>query len=190
MIQLADGAGGTPRLLGVHYGRRLIVQEYVQGCTMNQILQKDILTGPQWVLALCKLTQSLGSLHDKKVIHNDLKLANVMINITDTGSVDTTIIDLGMARRKGTKFDIYNDNAEAYPWKDPRHLRGHRCIPATDVYGLGYIIGKVQGVIGSRYDVLDPIKEACRSHLPADRPTTKELYTCLLSLWRADNLWW
>ena len=185
MLRKADGAGGTPRLLGVSYHSRLILQEFIMGHTIEHLLSTMMLTDDQWLQVLCKMARGLEDLHMKGIIHNDLKSDNVLVNITVSGRVSVAILDLGIARYTGTVWGC-NGNPHKYPWMGPEILKGGICSPASDVYGLGFIIHEIQQVLYSQYtyDVLEHIKRACRLQCNRDRTTTTETYNSIRCLGR------
>ena len=96
LVQM-NGAGGVPRLLAVCQTPPVLVQEFV-GQTYEKYLYACSVGG--FLNSLISLSQRLGEIHAKGIVHNDLKVNN----ITFTGTVSEPvfhIIDFGLACRVG-----------------------------------------------------------------------------------------
>lgn len=112
---------------------RAIVMEYVAGRTLNRFLdEKPSLAERKRVAD--ELMEALVFLHERQIVHGDLKSGNIMI--TDAGN-HVRLIDFGfadtdayIARNIGTSPSI----AEAVPEEN------ERLSVAKDIYALGKIL--------------------------------------------------
>jgi tetratricopeptide (TPR) repeat protein/predicted Ser/Thr protein kinase len=71
-----------------------IVMEYIEGQTLAERLSRERLEMPEILRLACEIAEGLSVAHEKRLIHRDLKAANVMI--TDAGHAK--ILDFGLAR--------------------------------------------------------------------------------------------
>jgi serine/threonine-protein kinase len=94
-----------PNTITVHdYGRTedgmlFIAMEFVEGETLQQMLQKD--KALPWARALNiagQICRSLREAHKLGVIHRDLKPANVMVLHEETGSDLVKVLDFGLVK--------------------------------------------------------------------------------------------
>jgi serine/threonine protein kinase len=83
--------GATPD--GVHY----LVMEWVEGETLAHRLANTGLAAPEIVALARQLCRALAALHDRGVVHRDVKPSNVMLAGGDVAQVK--LVDLGIARR-------------------------------------------------------------------------------------------
>jgi eukaryotic-like serine/threonine-protein kinase len=75
-------------------GVEFIVMEYVEGCTLNQLIGSQGLPIEQVLNYAAQITSALGAAHETGIIHRDLKPANIMV--TDNGTVK--VLDFGLSR--------------------------------------------------------------------------------------------
>jgi serine/threonine protein kinase len=123
-------------------GRHYLVMEYVEGQTLEEMLEQSpegVFTEEQvleWTAQVCDVLNYLHA-HDPPVIFRDLKPANVMI--TPEGRVK--LIDFGVARlfdpSKGT--DTLKMGTVGYA--PPEQYAGQgQTTPRSDVYALGAML--------------------------------------------------
>ena len=88
-------------------------------------------------------------LHKTEIIHNDLKLDNLMVNMKQE-EVEVKIIDLGMAQFEGGSpyQGISLERIHRYKQIDPLLANGGRCSPKTDLFSIGLCLLQV----GKLYD--------------------------------------
>jgi hypothetical protein len=85
------GHGATPD------GLRYLVMEWVEGETLAHRLAHAGLTATAIVAMARQLCRALAALHDRGVVHRDVKPSNVMLAGGDVAQVK--LVDLGIARR-------------------------------------------------------------------------------------------
>ncbi|MBR0091153.1 MAG: serine/threonine protein kinase [Lachnospiraceae bacterium] len=137
----------------VHESRLLMVMEYVQGRTLQQVLRDEGMLSEQRTVRIAEqICDALGYLHSrgKRIIYRDLKPSNIMIR-PDGRAV---LIDFGTVHLAGEKKKI----AIGTPgFAAPEQVTGKgRIDEATDVYALGRTLcamltgGKPEGMPGRR----------------------------------------
>jgi serine/threonine protein kinase len=77
----------------------LMVLEYVKGGDLNNYIKKDLLSVKQKVKIILDIAKGLKYLHEKKIIHRDMKPANVAIDKIIGNDLDFTakIYDFGVS---------------------------------------------------------------------------------------------
>ncbi|PAX53467.1 serine/threonine-protein kinase [Brunnivagina elsteri] len=137
-------------LASVTDGKRLfIVQEYIDGKTYSQILcdrisqkgkafsEDEVKTWLQGILPI------LEYIHQRKIIHRDISLDNIMLPDCKSQPV---LIDFGVVKEKLTQFFSTNSNNSHYSlqgsvvgkigYSPPEQLRLGQCYPSSDLYAL------------------------------------------------------
>ncbi|XP_041932582.1 probable LRR receptor-like serine/threonine-protein kinase RPK1 [Alosa sapidissima] len=82
----------------------LIANEYIQGADLNQVIYKDIPIKLQYEDKLCvalDIAMAVEYMHDKRIIHQDLKPANIMVS---EGNRKAYLTDWGLANFKDTMY--------------------------------------------------------------------------------------
>jgi CheY-like chemotaxis protein len=117
-------------------GQYFLVMEYVDGCTLNDILaQKGKMPFP-WVGLVARACGSaLSYAHEHGVVHQDLKPDNLLF--TDNGILK--IIDFGLACLIGKQPDP-NHIAGTPAYMSPEQKRGSAVDARTDIYSLGIVL--------------------------------------------------
>ena len=131
----------TPRVhdYGVHEGRMYIATEHVDGLPLAEHCRANNLTLRQRVGLLARVAEAVATIHERGVIHRDLKPDNVLIDATG----EPVIIDLGIAFLLGADVtetltaDGVSIGTPAF--MSPEQARGERAAISTrsDVYSLG-----------------------------------------------------
>jgi serine/threonine protein kinase len=75
----------------------MIVLEYIAGTNLTKIV--DSLVGEEKCVKRIFLTfcQGLSYLHSLGVVHRDIKLDNLMLNVIETKSLEAKFIDFGLS---------------------------------------------------------------------------------------------
>lgn len=181
---------------GVHNGIMFLVNEYIEGIDLQQLVSKS---GPLLVpTALRYLTQAACALayaHANKIIHRDVKPANLMIN--REGQIK--LLDLGLARL------FQNDDGESVDasltdecvivgtcaFMAPELAKSPKSFgPSTDIYSLGctlfYLLNGKVPYSGKTYmetflaHAQAPIPRLCSPDTPL-APALNEMFTKLIA---------
>lgn len=134
----------------------------------------------KWIKILIKCATALKSIHDLGFLHNDLHQNNIIIDKMH-GHTQPIIIDFG----KACKIDEgrcrilkeQHEHREKHPWIAPETISGeHMESEASDIYGLAYIMGKVNSKLAC--DRLKELAERCQSQ----RETRPSIDNIIVSL--------
>jgi hypothetical protein len=139
---------------GPHAPTPFLTMEYLQGLTLSERLQRD---GPlPWKEALpiiADICEGLRLLHKQRLVHRDLKSANVML-CERSGSPHAVLMDFGLARdsiERSSGSDVTTHStvsvetlsgeiAGTPAYMAPEQFEGQRASAATDIYALGVVI--------------------------------------------------
>jgi len=114
-----------------------IAMEYVQGQTLQQILQ-TVRFVPVHIAAIIiyQICRGLQHAHAQGIVHRDMKPANIIIS--DSGQVK--ILDFGIAHFQ------YDENLTSlgavigtYNYMSPEQALGKKVTPASDIFSLGIL---------------------------------------------------
>lgn len=129
--------------------RLFIVQEYINGKTYAQILYERLSQGGKpfseteaktWLLDMLPV---LEYIHERKIIHRDISLENVMLG---SGQPKPILIDFGVVKEKMTQIFSSNSPYKQYSmngsvvgkigYSPTEQLRLGQCYPSSDIYAL------------------------------------------------------
>jgi predicted Ser/Thr protein kinase len=115
-----------------------VVMEYIDGQTLKELVQQEGPLPPEAVvLILQQLANALAHIHERNLVHQDIKPQNIMI--TDTGEVK--IIDFGLAQPPGARIEHGGGMAfGTVAYLAPEQARGDAVGFETDVYSLGCVV--------------------------------------------------
>ncbi len=113
------------RVGGVHF----IAMEHLEGETLDQILERrKKLPSGEAVRLILQALEGLQHLHEKRMIHRDLKPMNLMVTPAtkgDTLSATLKILDIGLGR------ELFDENS---PATQDLHLTGEGALLGTPDY--------------------------------------------------------
>jgi serine/threonine protein kinase len=117
-----------------------IVMEYLEGQTLETIIQERTIPIPWAVNLLIAVTEAVGYAHSKGVIHRDLKPANVMLD----SARRPVVMDFGIAKVLGKSASLTQQGmimgTPAYMPPEQAGEDHAQVCPASDVYALGAIL--------------------------------------------------
>ncbi len=154
-------------------GLPYVAQEYIGGRTLADLLRSsDIRTVEESVRILASLAKALAAVADKRIVHGNIKPANVFIE-QDTGRVVLTDCGFGeTATGAGAIFSVGAIGYELLTGREPYEgTVRHESIPAVDYAGP-------PDIRSSRPEVPEPIAQLlkrCVQKNPDERPSAGEL---------------
>ncbi|RYZ59746.1 MAG: serine/threonine protein kinase, partial [Proteobacteria bacterium] len=137
-------------------GSIYVVMERLHGRTLADKMAKDGLVGPGFALkVLADVCRGLAAVHDKDVVHRDLKPGNIFLCSDGTAKV----LDFGMSKLASAEALTQ----EGYTLGTPEYMAPEQCIgaavePRTDLYSLGVVM-----------------YEAMTAQLPISSPNRRDL---------------
>ena len=139
------------------------------------IAESLILFPKQWLQICYQMAIHLDKMHDKGVLHNDIKTENILVDFKPT-DFKVYIIDFGQATfRKGGIWVPPEDFDEADGPDDnlaPEVCLGARSSPKSDIFSLGVMFAELADEFCR---CLEPLAMDMCEESPADRPTLEEV---------------
>lgn len=151
-----------------------ILRENVVGCTLKEKLSSS----PEWFLEkknmrrfMLQLLSALQHLHERHVVHADLKPENVMLTRINN---DVKLIDLGFAFS-----DNYTSSAGCtLQFAAPEQKNGGQLDARTDLYAFGLLIYYIYKEVGGKPSPpLARIADKCLQQAPQQRFQSAEEVT-------------
>ena len=119
-------------------GRRFLAVGYVPGRTLEQRIETEgALPLADIVRLTTEVASGLDALHEKGVVHRDIKTSNILINEHGTA----LLTDFGLA--KGRAYTALTKPGQVLGTLDylaPELIRGEQATPASDIYALGCVV--------------------------------------------------
>jgi len=116
-----------------------IVMEYVQGPTLQEILQENTLSPEETMQIAHELLDALGYAHSLGIVHRDIKPANILV----TPGLHTKIMDFGIAHVIGSQLTP-TDHAMGSPnYMAPEQLSKGTIDQRTDLFAFGVVLYRV-----------------------------------------------
>lgn len=181
--------GFTPHCFGVCLGLHAIIMSYinidgkpVSLFSLLYIKSDSIqLSQQQCVDMLRTLCKGLQYVHTSGVLHNDLKLDNVVVGNSLSGTLKPYIIDFGKACPiiKGKKYFLTEEEVAVYKKEHPQVAPDLRDglvqqSQATDIYSLGRILKRCNSVLLHSSEFSCQIRKILSYH-SRDRPELKDI---------------
>ena len=131
--------------IGRHGEVDYLVIEFIEGESLIQRLKSGPLPSDQALDIALQAAQALAHAHQQRIVHRDVKPANVML--TRSGAVK--VLDFGVAKIQ-EPADAGRSGATlgTLAYMAPEQLRGEPSRPATDVWSLGCLLHEM--LTGSR----------------------------------------
>lgn len=124
-------------------GRPYLVMDHVSGQPLDEMLRARGPLDPAEALRLARaVAEGLAAAHERGVVHNDLKPANIVLT---EGSTDEhpalKIVDFGAASLQSGAASLSMDERIGTPaYMSPEQVRGEPTDARSDVYALGAVL--------------------------------------------------
>lgn len=139
---------------------KCIVMEYVEGRTLRKAIAQG-LTKEQCLSIVRQLCQALSYIHQRQIIHRDIKPDNVMI--TYNGN-HVKLVDFGLSDTD--EYAIFKKKAGTPRYAAPEQLKTDGTVsPCTDLFALGIMIQEMPNLPRS---IIRIAKRCCKT-LPEER---------------------
>jgi len=148
-------------------GLPYLVMEYVEGRTLEDVLAADaphdLALAREW---LTQLAAALATAHEKRIIHRDVRPANILLEDA-TGRVVLTDFGIAGIKESGnaiiTRLTRAGESLGDPRYASPEQLLGEPVTEATDVYSLGVVAYEV--LSGAGPFAADVPREMVAAHL-------------------------
>ncbi len=115
-------------------GRFIMIQEYVRGRTLQDLLEEGELPDPFKERFILKLIEVVAHAHRLRIMHRDIKPNNIMVGPHDT----VKLLDYGAARELKDR-DISATMVGSRPYMAPEQIMG-KSQRRSDVWAIGVIM--------------------------------------------------
>lgn len=147
-------------------GKLLVIEEYIEGRTLAEIMQSSPTQAIDEALAmdiLRQLCECLAPLHERGIIHRDIKPSNLIL--TKDGVVK--LIDFGIARTEKQDAGADTEFLGTRGYAPPEQYGFGQTDARSDIYALGVTM---QRALGKEYaGRLRDVLRKCTSLDPANR---------------------
>jgi serine/threonine protein kinase len=144
-----------------------LVMELVEGPTLAACCVDGSLTSEQLVRVGAELAEALQYVHDRGVVHRDVKPANILLSPSGA-----KLADFGIARIvDGVRHTSTGLTVGTAPYLSPEQVTGDPVGPAADVYALGLVL--LECLTGHREYTGGPVETAlARLHRAPEVPAS------------------
>jgi TolB-like protein/Tfp pilus assembly protein PilF len=123
--------------IGEDKGQPYIAMEYVDGETLRDRIRKGPLVASEALAIVSQVAAGLGEAHGKRIIHRDIKSANIMV----TAKGRAKVMDFGLAKlRGGSSLTRSQTTLGTVAYMSPEQARGEELDQRTDVWSLGVVL--------------------------------------------------
>jgi serine/threonine protein kinase, bacterial len=122
---------------GMHY----IAMRLVDGADLASLIAGGPISPDRTLLLLDQVADALDSLHNRGLVHLDVKPANVLVTSRESAREHVYVADFGLTRRGATGHRTRGGDFLGSPtYAAPEHLRGEPLDGRTDQYALACVL--------------------------------------------------
>jgi eukaryotic-like serine/threonine-protein kinase len=135
-----------------------IVQQYIEGVDLSNKVKTGVtLTEESTIKIIKNILKPLRCIHERKIIHRDIKPNNLRVRKNDRGEDEIVLIDFGIAIKIGDVVNLMTElRGVGTPYYKPPEQREGKPTFASDIYPIG-IIG-LQAITGRSQTDLDSLR--------------------------------
>ncbi len=116
-----------------------VASEYIAGRTLRAALRAGELVDADAVEASAQVLEALAHAHAKRIVHRDVKPANVMLE--EGEGVSAVLLDFGLAQlEEADTLTAVGDVPGTLAYIAPERLDGEEATGASDVWSVGVIL--------------------------------------------------
>ena len=183
-LQKLNAGAFTPHCFGVCVSMKAIIMSYInidnEPVSLHSLLRERSpimsLTKQLCTEFIVQLCNGMKYIHDQSILHNDLKLDNVVIGETINKCIRAYIVDFGKAcpLSQGKQYHLTEEEKSVYKQEhsqvapDLRDGVVRQCA-ATDIYSIGRIIKRLNSMI-IHSETLIALAKQLLSYHSDDRP--------------------
>ncbi|MCE7009125.1 serine/threonine protein kinase [Kibdelosporangium philippinense] len=154
-------------------GLLYIAMRLVDGSDLASIIRNGPITPERTLSLLGQVAEALDTLHDRGLVHLDVKPANVLVTSRETSTEHVYLADFGLTRRGATGHRTRSGDFLGSPtYAAPEHLRGEPVDARTDAYSLACVLF---ACLTGRPPFQGKVPEVIQGHLNLDPPAVTGL---------------
>lgn len=153
-------------------GLLYIAMRLVDGTDLAHLIKDGPLKPERALQLLNQVAEALDNLHERGLVHLDVKPANVLVTSRESTAEHIYVADFGLTRRGATGHRTRGGDFLGSPtYAAPEHLRGEPVDPRTDAYSLACVLF---ACLAGRPPFQGPVPEVIQGHLNRDAPALSE----------------
>ncbi|MBM7771547.1 serine/threonine-protein kinase [Actinokineospora baliensis] len=150
-------------------GLLYIAMRLVDGSDMSSLIKDGPLAPQRTLSLLAQVAEALDNLHERGLVHLDVKPANVLVTTRESASEHIYVADFGLTRRGATGHRTRGGDFLGSPtYAAPEHLRGEPVDGRTDAYSLACVLF---ACLAGRPPFYGQVSEVIQGHLNRDVPS-------------------
>ena len=149
-------------------GLLYIAMRLVDGSDLASLIKDGPLAPERALALLAQVAEALDNLHERGLVHLDVKPANVLVTSRESTTEHIYVADFGLTRRGATGHRTRGGDFLGSPtYAAPEHLRGEPVDGRTDAYSLACVLF---ACLSGRPPFQGPVPEVIQGHLNRDVP--------------------
>jgi serine/threonine-protein kinase len=150
-------------------GLLFIAMRLVEGSDMAGLVKDGPMAPQRAISLLSQVAEALDNLHERGLVHLDVKPANVLVTSRESATEHIYVADFGLTRRGATGHRTRGGDFLGSPtYAAPEHLRGEPVDGRTDAYSLACVLF---ACLTGRPPFQGQVPEVIQGHLNRDAPT-------------------
>jgi tRNA A-37 threonylcarbamoyl transferase component Bud32 len=153
-------------------GLLYIAMRLVDGSDLASEIKDGPLPPARAMILLGQVAEALDNLHERGLVHLDVKPANVLVTSRESTREHVYVADFGLTRRGATGHRTRGGDFLGSPtYAAPEHLRGEPVDGRTDEYSLACVLF---ACLAGRPPFQGQVPEVIQGHLNRDAPRLTE----------------
>ncbi len=154
-------------------GLLYIAMRLVDGSDLASLVKNGPLTPERALALLSQVAEALDNLHERGLVHLDVKPANVLVTSRESTAEHVYVADFGLTRRGATGHRTRGGDFLGSPtYAAPEHLRGEPVDARTDAYSLACVLF---ACLAGRPPFQGAVPEVIQGHLNREPPSLTEV---------------
>lgn len=117
----------------------IILEQFIDGDNLADLASHEKISKEKAIKYCLDICKALEYLHNRRIVHRDIKPLNVIIDKTDTA----VLIDLQTARLISNEKEKDTQNLGTVGYAAPEQYGIFQSLPATDIYALGVMLNEL-----------------------------------------------
>lgn len=142
LLQLLNDAGGHPNV--VHLVAAMEDHEAIQGIMLTPLADGTFATLPpsSWETGFAQIIRGLRFLEEHRVVHRDVKPANVLVHRENGGAHRACLADFGVATTLASAAERCTDQVGTAVYLSPPRARGEPYAYEADRWSVGVMVAQ------------------------------------------------